>query len=108
MPAGPLSRVPLPGTLVLWGLNPQGRRGCGRTPPRLSLGTMAKVIVMVCALFHPSNPPFSFQRILKKIQTSYYFTHKELLTEKEKDFPPKITTIPFSCPTKLPRIPYVI
>lgn len=34
-------------------------------------------------------PPFSFQGILKQIQTLYHFTHKELLTKKDKDFFPQ-------------------
>lgn len=57
---------------------------------------------------HPQPPlPFSFQKILKQIQTSYHFTHKELLTERDKDFFPRCNhNIIFL--TKLLRIPYVI
>lgn len=39
------------------GLKPPGRKRLWTNPPCLSLGMMAKVIVMVCALFHPPKPP---------------------------------------------------
>lgn len=69
------------------------------------------VMLVVPALFHSPTPPFSFQSILKQIKTPYHFTHKELLTEKDKDArTPRYITIPFSCLIKLYQelIPSVI